>query len=242
MITLYTLPPGEGFPSLSPFCGKLDVWLQLSGLPFERRTADPRKAPNGKVPYVSIDGGAPMGDSAAIIRHLAERVPDLDAHLTPQQRAQVHVMRRMVEEAMYFVLLHARWVTDAGYRFVYDALLAKAIPAPIRVFAAPMIRRGVRKQTYAQGTGRHPIERIYQMGRDDLDALALMIGDGPFGMGERPCSLDATLYAFLSMVVHCPYPDPVTDHARTLTPITAYCDRMVALLADRAAQDGPASS
>lgn len=239
MITLYTVPGIDGVPSLSPFCAKLEVWLRLADVPFTRATADPRRAPHGKIPYVDIDGRR-MGDSQRIIEHIAAaRDIDLDAWLDPRQRALGHLVRRTLEEATYFCLLHARWCTGHGFTFVREAMLRPLLPPVIRTIAPPIIRRGVHRQTIAQGTGRHDLDRIYKMGSDDLEAVARIIGPGPYALGERISDLDATAYGFLSMIVHSPYDDPMVERARGLAPVIDYCERIAALLEQkRAATDG----
>ena len=40
--------------------------------------------------------------------------------------------------------------------------------------------------------GRHEESVIVSQGKADLDALAEMLGEGPYFFGERPCSLDAS--------------------------------------------------
>lgn len=234
MITLYTTRGPEGTLSLSPFCAKLDVWLQLAGLPFERRTANPREAPRGKIPYVDIDGER-MGDSQLIIERLtAAHGVDLDGWLTARERAVGHLMRRTLEEATYFVLVHTRWCTEHGFAFVRGFLLDKVIPAPIRPIALPLIKRQVRRQSEAQGTGRHTLDDIHRMGIADIEAIAELIGDNPYALGDRVSSVDATAYGFLSMILHNPYDDPIISRARQLEPITGYCQRFAKLLAEKA--------
>ncbi len=234
MITLYTVPGIDRALSLSPFCAKLDAWLQLADVPFRRATANPREAPHGKVPYVDIDGHR-MGDSQRIIEHVSvARDIDLDAWLDPRQRALGHLVRRTLEEATYFCMLHARWCTEHGFAFVREALLDRMLPALVRPFAAPLIRRGVRRQSRAQGTGRHSLDQIYKMGNADLEAIARVIGPGPFVLGERISDVDGVAYGFLSMIVHSPYDDPMVERARGLSPIVDYCERVAALLAEKA--------
>ena len=41
---------------MSPFCAKLEAYLRLAEVPYETRSADIRKAPRGKAPYVEYEG------------------------------------------------------------------------------------------------------------------------------------------------------------------------------------------
>ena len=52
----------------------------------------------------------------------------------------------------------------------------------------------------AQGTGRHTADEIDALGTADIDALAALLGDRPFFIGDRPASVDATIYAFVASI------------------------------------------
>ena len=78
-----------------------------------RASTRPRAAPTKKIPYID-DGGTIIGDSGLIVDHLKKKYGDaLDAKLTADQRALGHLLRRTLEESLYFVGLYARWV-EAG--------------------------------------------------------------------------------------------------------------------------------
>lgn len=50
-IVVYGSKPAWGTPDLSPFVIKLETWLRLAGLPYERRDGgNPMQAPRGKIP------------------------------------------------------------------------------------------------------------------------------------------------------------------------------------------------
>lgn len=219
-------PPGRwGEPSMSPFCMKLECWLRLSGIPFEIRPIDMRKAPKGKMPYVTLPDGSLLGDSQLVIEHLSRtHGVDLDAHLTDVQRATARTVRRMLEEATYFVGIYGRWIDDEGWTHTKPAM-ATLMPAPIALLL-PMIRRSVIKNVRGQGTGRHARDEIYALGRADWDAIATMLGDGPYFFGERPSSIDAVLYGFEEAALAHPGDLPSKQHMLASPRLVAHRDRM----------------
>lgn len=231
-VILHQPPGGWGEPSMSPFCMKLECWLRMSGIPFEVRPSDMRKAPKGKIPYVDIDGTL-VGDSQLVIEHLERtRGATVDAHLTDAQRAEARIVRRMIEEAYYFVGLFTRWGDDDGWEHTRPAF-ARILPGPIAFFL-PLIRRSVQKSLRGQGTGRHTKEEIYALGVADLDALSTRLGDQPFFFGNEPSSIDAVLYGFEESLLVFPYDSPVKQRALSLANIVAHRDRMRArFFADR---------
>ncbi|KAF4711738.1 hypothetical protein FOZ63_005881, partial [Perkinsus olseni] len=66
------------------------------------RYCSPRSR-SGKVPYIELNGQV-YGDSSAIVEMLSEKYnKDLDADLSPEQKAMSVAVQRMVEEHAYFL-------------------------------------------------------------------------------------------------------------------------------------------
>ncbi|MCB9529950.1 MAG: glutathione S-transferase family protein [Myxococcales bacterium] len=231
MLSLYTTRPMEnGFPSMSPFCAKLEVYLQLAGIEYERRIANPRRAPHGKIPYVSLDGEL-IGDSQRIIERCKAKYGDrLDAKLDDAERARGRLAQRTLEEATYFGVVRARWLTDDGFAFVRGVLLDKIVPALARPLVYGKIKRDLRRTLHGQGVLRYPLAEVYQAVIDDIDAVMALKGERPFLLGDEPTSYDAVAYGFIGCLAASGYHDPAVDHARESPPVVAYCERMVARL------------
>lgn len=227
MITLYQFPAAFGLPNPSPFCFKVETYLRMTGEPYEIKRGNPQKAPKGKLPFIK-DGGVVVSDSAHILQHLVKTRGDkLDQGLSAADRALGHAIRRMIEEGLYFCLVYARWVDDVGFSAGKDELFG-AMPAVARAFVPGIARRMVKKQVHAQGTGRHAPEDVFAMLEADVTALAGLLGDKPYFLGDNPTSVDATAYAHLALLLWSPLSEsasaPVKKHAN----LVAYCERMKA--------------
>ena len=196
-----------GSPNLSPFCAKLECYLRMAEIPYKPGSFSLRHAPKGKIPFVELDGKY-MGDSQLIIEELERRLAaegktPLDAGLTPRDVAYARMLRRAIEEAMYFVGLYVRWGRDDGYAIVRDEF-KKMIPGLV----LPIVRRSQHKKLVAQGTGRHTDEEIMAIGARDWDAIAELLGDGPFMLGNQPRTIDCTLFAFIETMLGFPLDTP----------------------------------
>jgi glutathione S-transferase len=225
MITLYTFGPGLGLPDPSPFVMKAEVLLKMAGLPYQTDTHGFRRAPKGKLPY--IEGyGFTIADSTLIRFHLERQHGiDFDAGYGPLERAQAWAVEKMLEEHLYFALAHARWMIPANLERG-PALFFKSIPAPIRPLIISMVRRKVANNLKAQGMGRHSTDEIVELAKRDIDALALILGDKPYLLGDTPCGVDATVYAFVAGTL-CPVFDtPIRTHAERHQNLRAYNERM----------------
>lgn len=225
-LRLHQFPPALGLPNASSFCLKLEAYLRLAGLPYESVYAsDMRGAPKGKMPWIE-DGATRLGDSSLIIDYLKQRYGDpLDARLDARQRALGVAVQRMVEEHLYFALLWWRWVDDAGWAVTRAAFFA-GLPAPLRALVAPLVRRGVAKQLHAQGMGRFDHEERCRLAQRDLDALAALLGDQPYLLGEIPSSYDVAIYALLANVLLVELDTPLKTMARAHLNLVGHTERM----------------
>ena len=231
MIKLYQFPPAFGLPNASPFCMKVETYLRMAGLPYEcPRGADFRKSPKGKLPYIedSEGGGKVVADSTFIIDYLKATYGDkLDARLSAAERALSVVIQRTFEESLYWPVVHSRWIDDTGFAQVNEAVFGR-MKFPLRQIIPLFARRGLRRQLHAQGTGRHSRDEIYAIGCRDITALAGLLGDKPYFLGDEPASIDATGYAFLANLLWVPIDLPMRAHAATFSNLEAYCQRMKA--------------
>jgi glutathione S-transferase len=231
MIRLYQFAAAFGLPNMSPFCMKVETYLRMAGLPYEcPRGADVFKAPKGKLPYIedASHGGKIVADSSFIIDYLKATYGDpLDAKLTARQRALGVVIQRTFEESLYWPVLYTRWIEDAGFAKT-SAVAFSQLKFPLRQLIPPLAQRGLRKQLHAQGTGRHSREEIYAIGCRDVAALAQLLGEQAYFLGDEPSSLDATAYAFLANLLWAPFDMPIRAQAQQQPNLEQYCQRMKA--------------
>ncbi len=226
MLYLHQYPPVWGLPSLSPFCIKVETYLRMVKLPYQIQLENnPRKGPKGKMPVLR-DGDVTIPDSSFIITYLQEKYGNLlDADLSAEQQALAHAVRKMVEENLYFVILYARWIDPVGKKAV-DQEYRRFFPPLLAPLALRWIRNNLRKQAYLQGIGRHSLEEIYKIGSDDIAALSELMGTDPFMLGDKPHTIDATVYAFLITILQGAFESPLQDTLRKHENLLRYCERM----------------
>ncbi|MEZ5842626.1 MAG: glutathione S-transferase family protein [Hyphomicrobiaceae bacterium] len=227
MITLYTFGPAFGLPDPSAFVTKAEVLLKMSGLAYRTDRTGFRKAPKGKLPYID-DAGTIVADSGFIRRHLEQRHGiDFDKGLTAEQRATGHAFDRMCGEHLYWAIAYERWMVkenfERGPKSFFDAA-----PAPIRPLVIMMIGRQLKRTLWGQGLGRHSRDEIIALGNQDVDAIAAVLGEKPWLLGDRPTGADAMVWSFVASVL-CPhFATPIADHAARNANLVAYRDRGMA--------------
>lgn len=226
-IRLFAFGTGWGVPfnTSAPFPLKLETWLRMAKIPYEFVVAnDPGKGPKGKAPWIE-SGGTRMGDSTLIIEHLREAHDvDLDAHLDARQRAVAVCIQRMLEEHYHQCFEHQLFFGRGGEERLTG--FAATMPIPLRWLVPTVLSRAFSKQLYARGMGRHSEDVIIEQGKSDLDALAELLGEGPYVLGETPSSIDACVFGFLGVSLYVEGDNPLYEYGASLENLMRYCERM----------------
>jgi len=225
-IIVHQITGAWGLPSVSPFCLKLETYLRLVALPFTTVIdSTPFKAPKRKLPYIEHEGKG-IGDSGFIIDYLNHRYGyDLDAQLTPSERATAHALRRLLEENLYWTLVYDRWFLEENWPKTRDVLMG-GVPAFVRPLVVRIGKRGVWQELVGHGIGRHSRDEIHQIGIRDIKVLADFLGNKPFLMGGEPTEVDATAYGHLANILTVPIETPIKVEGLKRENLVAYCQRV----------------
>jgi len=225
MITLYQFPRLLGVPNMSPFCLKLEAWLRMAELKYDiREVTDPRKSPKGKLPYIR-DNDTTVADSAIAIDYLKKTYKiQLDSHLSLADSAVARAFEKMLEEHLYWALIYNRWI-DENWTKVRDACFS-TLPALVRTFVPVLAQKNMKDALDGNGIGRHSRDEIYEMANKDLKAITDFLADKPYLMGDKPSSIDATLFAFLCNIIDVPLRSPMKDYVHKSDNLMRYNQRM----------------
>jgi glutathione S-transferase len=226
-IVVFGAGPAFGLPEASPYVTKTLVQLQMAGLPHRRDFARPDDSPKGQIPFIQ-DADDIVADSTFIRGHIEARYGvDLDAGLSPAQRAQAWAIERMVENQL-------GW-TAAWFRFMDQENFERG-PAHWFDHAPEAIRAELRRRLLDQvaaslravGVGRHAPEEIVELGARSLWSLSVALGDKPFLMAKWPTSVDAIVFAVLAQLLTPVFDHPLRRRAEGFGNLTAYVARMMA--------------
>jgi len=226
MITLYTFGPYFGLPDASPFVIKAMLLLKFAGLAYSEDRGGFGKAPKGKLPYIN-DGGLVVADSTFIRFHIEKKHGfDFDSGLDAAQKATAWTIEKMCEEHLYWALVASRWIYGANFA-KGPAQFFKVVPMPFRPIIQRLIRRKVKKALKSQGFGRHTSGEQAELAIADIKALATLIGDKAFVMGEKPCAADATVFAFVASFLAPVFETPIRTAVERHANLIGYRDRIL---------------
>jgi glutathione S-transferase len=227
MIVVHGFAPMPPLPSPSPFCIKLETWLRMAQFAYQARADfSPLRAPKGKAPYATLEDGSTVADTHLIIRTLSKRpAVTLDRWLGARERATTTLIQRTVEDHLYFVVLHQRWVVPEGFRIVRRTYF-NHLGAPARWVVPYLARRNVRAAVRYHGISRHTQDEIVAFAVEDFDALVQVLGDRPYFCGDRPSTADAIAYGGLAAIHLSPFPGPLQEAMRARSTLVRFVERM----------------
>lgn len=231
MTTLYGWGPMFGERGPSPFVLKTDIQLQMLDVSFDRRAADLDAVGKHKAPYVDDDGV--IVEDSTFIRWRFERKlgRDLDAGLSAAQRGQAWALERMLEDRLYFVMLHERWLEDENFERGPAQFFAR-IPEPTRGQVIQQAREDLRQMLQRHGMGRHSRGERLLLAEKDLEAVSHMLGDRYYLFGDRPTAVDASAYGMLTCCGARFFDTPLADLVDWYPNLRPYLARMDALYFD----------
>jgi glutathione S-transferase len=216
MLTLYSYPTLFGVADNNGYGLKVFAFLKLAGVPFRHEHIfDASKAPRGQLPYI-VDGTDTVGDSETILAFLSRRYAlTIDKALTPSQRTMNLLVTRMLDD-LYWVMSYSRWKDERYWPAFRDALLREH---PSLTEDGLAKARAFNAQRYHyQGIGRYDPDAAMARGLADLAALAELIPHHGYVHGERPTSIDASIYGFTANIyfydIDTPLKHFVTKHDR----------------------------
>ena len=227
MITLYGGGPNFGLPETSPYVTKTEVQLRMAGLEYRMERSSPADSPKGQLPFID-DQGERVADST-FIRAFIERKygVDLDQGLSRRQRAEAWAIERMIENQFGYAVGHARFFIaenfDKGPAHYVDGA-----PEEQREGLRQALKERVGETFRAVGVGRHEPREIEWLGRRSLEAMAEILGDQDYLMGDQISGVDAIAFAMLAALLTPFFDSPLRRRAERFPNLVAYVDRLMA--------------
>ena len=225
MITLFRFGPAwETFGCISQFVLKVETYLRMAGIDFETKSLGAtfaETAPKGKLPYIDHDGTT-VADSSIIVAYLEDQFGNrLDGSLDAVDRARGHVIQRMVEEHIWWLMARERWWAPENPYWHTPGLLEGVDQASYEA-----VRDENHRKCQEHGVGAFTDEEFGDRARQDIDALATLLGDSPYLLGDQPTSVDATTYAFLWQIMNAPYTSQLKEAALGHANLVGYVERI----------------
>jgi len=220
-VYLYQSPRTQQIPSISPQELKLESWLKLHGIAYENVDHNSKAvSKKGTLPFIELNGE----EIDATMQHvLTEKFSkDMSANLNQEQKNVEHAMIKMVENHLYWAIMHWRTShvdnTLKAYKIHLPTFLGSKLPMGILnlQFRFNHIKK-VQKKIKSQS-----LNNIEELGKNDLEVLSTMLAEKEFMFGDEPSMLDMVVYSHLAQLVMveaeytCPLRDYLQDTCKNL--------------------------
>jgi len=225
-VYLYQSPRTPRIPSISPQELKLESWLKFHGIAYENIDHKAKlSSKNGTLPFIEFNGEE-IADTA-VIKTLADKFgKEMSAHLNQEQRIVEHAMMKMVENHLYWAIMHWRTSnvdnTVKAYKIHLPSFMGSKVPLGLlNMYFKFNFCKKVQKKVKSLG-----ITNIEEMGRSDLNVLSDMLAEKEFMFGDEPSMLDLVVYSHMAqlVMVEADHPCPLRDY------VEENCKNLVALM------------
>jgi len=235
--TVYGFQPITPYADSSPACLKLATYLKICKVDFDYKyfpDHEMKDAPKAKVPWMyweKLNQGKRMGDSTLIINALMKLDPnifDIDSHLSDEQHAIGVALKSMLEESTYWTgVINVRWLAEQFHETTVPTYFGKMpVPSLIKPFIIKKIRSKVIRDAKGQGTLQlNEAERKEKFDME-LKAISDYLGDKKYIMGNKVSSFDATVFAWLAILVQGAWKHDVCDSVRECKKLMDYVERI----------------
>ena len=151
-----------------------------------------------------------------IAMNLDQKQPGFPEQVLPEYLTRIGMPFRIVEQDTYSVVK----------RVIAEGKTTCSLCSRLRLVASGW-RIRIKKQILGHGISRHQPEEIFQLGCQDVDALADFLGNKTYFMGDHPTSLDACVFGLLVNITHCPVESPLKEYGLSKNNLTDYVQRMM---------------
>jgi glutathione S-transferase len=184
-----------------------------------------KNSPNQLFPYI-IHNDKQIADSTEIIRYLQSNFNNtLDSNLTAEQQAQSIALQRICDHHLYWTILYYNWVDPEGWLSTEEAFFA-AVPKLLRKWVANKVRKHQLQRLQQQSLGRLSPTQIYHQASEDIDTIATYLDKKQYLLGDSVHAVDATVHAFLAVILRRPGNSPLKQHVAKYPELEAYVSRI----------------
>lgn len=147
-----------------------------------------------------------LADSSLITKYLVRKdfIHDLNGYLTAREKGYDLAIRSMLEEKLFFYIIHERWVNN--YYTMRDYTMAK-VPFPQRTIYGYLGFRDIVRKLHDQGTSRFSDAEIHAFRREIWESVNAFLEDSRRSAttdrcfwvlgADEPTEADATVYGFI---------------------------------------------
>ncbi|PXF29732.1 hypothetical protein WH50_18935 [Pokkaliibacter plantistimulans] len=226
MVILHQFPAMLGLPNASPYCLKVETFLRMAGIPYEVRHTPSFRGPRGKLPFIQL-GEQSIPESETILDTLQPMAAaDHLQPLSEEQRLQGHLLARMADYSLAWMLMYERWLVPVTWPRTREAFFT-SVPWLIRPLVAALFQHKVKRDCWGHGVGRLIMPERRSRLQQDLQCVSDVLGDKPFLFGDRPSRYDASCFGVIANIARDPLGIPSKQVLQGYPNLVAWSERIL---------------
>jgi len=161
---------------------------------------------------------------------LSQKNYDLDCNLTAPQRAERDAYTSLIEGTLYNLMLY-NWWGESENREVTKAIYKSMFIFPLNFISSQRMSHKVLSRLNILGL--ESTEQVTKEAEKCYEALAVRLANNSFFFGDKPSSIDATLYGHLSCQLAADLPvSPLSSLIKRHHVLVNYCTHLSGLFKD----------
>lgn len=199
VVYLFQFTGNETVSSISPFCIKIEAYMRLNNIKFERRNTMAGRGTNGKLPCIELNGEQ-VADSQIILLHLSKHFNIKDYDGNAEKTAYGRAIGRMADNHTFHVLMNYK--KGAG-GCMLKAMGGGHLPPIAIQILTPLVScffKNKVSKSIANSIGSFKEEQFKELLHIDFTALQTILGNKKFLLGDAPTPADCTVFSQIAAV------------------------------------------
>ena len=229
MNTLYGLPPGAGLRQGSPWVMKVQLAMRCLKIDYDLKQLNmmqvKTRAPEGKVPWLVIDGQTISG-SERILREL-EKYSDGAEFPVPEvcDDAQGILYNRLVEDHLFWLISAAKYFGSSKTASIMKAMMP-SVPFFICKLISPVGEKMISNRIRVTSLSGLSQDEMKREARRDISILKDRLSSSAFIAGNGLSIYDFSVAAHIASILHWELEDWLSELLKETKVFYDYLDRV----------------
>uniref|UniRef100_U5ETA2 Putative translocase of outer mitochondrial membrane complex subunit tom37/metaxin 1 n=1 Tax=Corethrella appendiculata TaxID=1370023 RepID=U5ETA2_9DIPT len=227
---IYVYKGEWGLPTIDFDCCRILTYIKLTKAPVKIQTkSNPFTSPNGLLPYLKVDNRK-IASYAKIVEYLSSQGFRCNKH---EEFILINGHIENIIENLHPFFLYEQWGDPKNIDFT-RGLYAYRTPFPFNFYCP---RKYISKtnelmETLANFSIEDPAEQhdtasMMLNAKKCINWIAEKIGDNDWFLGQESSEIDATIFGYLSIILHATLPNNLLQiHLRQCTNLVKYVERI----------------
>ncbi|XP_014262248.1 metaxin-2-like isoform X1 [Cimex lectularius] len=186
-------------------CLAVQAFLKMCQLNYtvEYKVNAEEMSPSGKVPFIKC-GAYLISELESITNFVASKGISLTSNLDESQKADMRAYMSLVNIVLGNAENYVTWCDNETYLKVTKPRYGSVHPFPLNHILCYLKRKSILKRLAVYGWADKTLDKVYDEVDRGCSALSERLEKSRFFFGDKPCEVDATLFAHVYTILTWP--------------------------------------